>query len=235
MRRAGAAFGLRGKGEEELGRLLVRAWAGLCGAVLQRPAGRRAGSSRRARKSRGAPLTPPSRAALPPSSSCSSCSARAQRLLSYERAADVLFGPDGARGGSSAGGAGGGGAANAALRAAVARLLARLLENLESKARGYKGDAALGAVFMMNNVHYVQWSAEGGAAEALLGRDWLERHKDLVEDWGARYQDITWGPLVALLQVGVCGHTGVRVCLCGGGGTGATRTWWRTGGRDPWT
>lgn len=50
-------------------------------------------------------------------------------------------------------------------------------------------------------VHYVQSSVEGGAAEALLGRPWLERHKDAVEDWGARYQDVTWGPVLALVQV----------------------------------
>ena len=90
--------------------------------------------------------------------------------------------------------------ASATLASALARLLARLLDNLEAKSRAYRNDTALAALFIMNNVHYVQWSAEGGAAEALLGRDWLERHKDLVEDWGARYQEVTWGPLLALLQ-----------------------------------
>jgi hypothetical protein len=132
-----------------------------------------------------------------------------QRLLTYERAAEVLFGGDDVGSiRSSGGGSNAEGSTAAALAAAVSRLMARLLDNLESKSRQYRGDAALGALFMMNNVHYVQWSVEGSAAEALLGRDWLERHKDLVEDWGARYQDLTWGPLLALLQVtgGEHGH-----------------------------
>ncbi|KIZ02022.1 Exocyst complex component 7 [Monoraphidium neglectum] len=125
-----------------------------------------------------------------------------KRLLTYERAAEVLFGGDDVGSiRSSGGGSNAEGSTAAALAAAVSRLMARLLDNLESKSRQYRGDAALGALFMMNNVHYVQWSVEGSAAEALLGRDWLERHKDLVEDWGARYQDLTWGPLLALLQV----------------------------------
>lgn len=124
-----------------------------------------------------------------------------QRLLSYEQAADVLFGGDDTGGRSSGGGSNTEGPTGLALSAAVARLLMRLLDNLESKSRSYKGEPALAALFMMNNVHYVQWSVEGSTAEVLLGRGWLERHKDLVEDWGARYHDITWGPLLALLKV----------------------------------
>ncbi|GBG00340.1 hypothetical protein Rsub_13072 [Raphidocelis subcapitata] len=120
-----------------------------------------------------------------------------KRLLSYEDASGVLFGSD------SDGGWGVEAAASAqsALAAAVSRLLARLLENLEARARGYRGEPALGALFMMNNVHYAQRTVEGSRAERLLGREWVERHKDGVEEWGARYHDITWGPVLGLLQV----------------------------------
>jgi hypothetical protein len=56
---------------------------------------------------------------------------------------------------------------------------------------------------MMNNVHYIQWSVETSpAAVELLGSAWLERHKDLVEEWGAGYHDATWMPLVHMLKVG---------------------------------
>lgn len=115
-----------------------------------------------------------------------------QRLLSYQASSDVLFGGSGSGGGEEA---------RAALAAAVSRLLSRLVENLEAKSRGYRGEPALAALFMMNNVHYLQWSVEGSAALGLLGREWLEAHKDAVEDWGARYQEVAWGPLLALLQV----------------------------------
>ena len=121
------------------------------------------------------------------------CHNTPQRLLSYAHATQVLLG--------SSGGAVPGASA---LAPCVSDLLSKLLGNLEAKARGYR-DPALTALFLMNNVHYVQWSMEGGAAEHLLGRPWLERHKDLVEEWGARYQDITWGPLLALVQVCVAG------------------------------
>jgi exocyst complex protein 7 len=126
-------------------------------------------------------------------------------------------GEHGSRGGGDSSSASNGGStdaaaasatARAALAAAVSRLLARLLDNLEAKSRSYRGEPALSALFMMNNVHYVQWSVEGSTAEELLGRDWLERHKDLVEDWGARYQDVTWGPVLALLQVGTVTRIG---------------------------
>ncbi|KAI8467925.1 MAG: Cullin repeat-like-containing domain protein [Monoraphidium minutum] len=144
-----------------------------------------------------------------------------KRLLANERAAAVLFGggdDDVGRLSSSGGGADSGSeaaaaAAGSSLSGAVSRLLARLLDNLEAKARGYRGEPALAALFMMNNVHYVQWSVEGGPADALLGREWLERHKDAVEDWGARYQDITWGPLLGLLQASalLCPEGGAEV------------------------
>jgi hypothetical protein len=57
--------------------------------------------------------------------------------------------------------------------------------------------------------HTQKASVEGSpGALALLGNAWLERHKDVVEAWGAAYHDATWMPLVALLQV----RWGVFVC-----------------------
>jgi exocyst complex protein 7 len=83
----------------------------------------------------------------------------------------------------------------------VSRLLMQLTENLITKSRAYKADP-LAHLFLMNNVHYVQWSVEGSpAALALMGSEWLERHKDLVEEYGAKYHEGVWMPLVRLLQV----------------------------------
>lgn len=84
---------------------------------------------------------------------------------------------------------------------------ALLCRRFTLQARGYK-NTALSSLFMMNNVHYIQWSVETSpAAVELLGSAWLERHKDLVEEWGAGYHDATWMPLVHMLKVGrgVCG------------------------------
>ncbi|EFJ50648.1 hypothetical protein VOLCADRAFT_103855 [Volvox carteri f. nagariensis] len=46
-------------------------------------------------------------------------------------------------------------------------------------------------------------SAPASAASAslgVLGLAWVERHKDIVEHYGASYQDKTWRPLVAVLE-----------------------------------
>ncbi|KAF8054700.1 EXO70A1 [Scenedesmus sp. PABB004] len=77
----------------------------------------------------------------------------------------------------------------------------KLLGALEGKCRAYRNDA-LGCLFMMNNAHYAAASVEACARRALrlLGRDWLERQKDAVEDWGARYHEATWGPVIARLK-----------------------------------
>eukprot|EP00882_Tetradesmus_deserticola_P008006 GHRQ01008432.1.p1 GENE.GHRQ01008432.1~~GHRQ01008432.1.p1 ORF type:complete len:336 (+),score=196.17 GHRQ01008432.1:785-1792(+) len=144
-----------------------------------------------------------------------------KRLLGYDNAAQVMYGHiseqddnyigdvsawAAAAGGSgdqqhesSSGGKDGSSAARRALSAGIARLLMQLQDNLEAKSRAYKNEA-IAALFMMNNVHYVQWSVESSAALGLLGVEWLERHKDMVEDWGARYHDITWMPIINMLK-----------------------------------
>lgn len=58
---------------------------------------------------------------------------------------------------------------------------------------------ALAALFMMNNVHYMVKTVESSAELMLLGEEWLERHKDRVEEWGAAYQALSWGPLIEAL------------------------------------
>ncbi|WIA09825.1 hypothetical protein OEZ85_009200 [Tetradesmus obliquus] len=147
-----------------------------------------------------------------------------KRLLGYENAAQVMYGDMQEREdnyigdvsgwaaaaaagdeaqqqpGSSGGGADGSSSpARRALAAGIARLLMQLQDNLEAKSRAYKNEA-IAALFMMNNVHYVQWSVEGSAALGLLGGEWLERHKDAVEDWGARYHELTWLPIINMLK-----------------------------------
>jgi hypothetical protein len=122
-----------------------------------------------------------------------------QRLLNYSNAAEVLYGVGPSRT-SDAGGRDADHQPEKHLARGVTHLLMQLINNLETKSRQYK-EQALASLFMMNNVHYVQWSVENSNALALLGQEWLERHKDLVEDFGAKYHDVVWMPLVAMLQV----------------------------------
>ena len=47
------------------------------------------------------------------------------------------------------------------------------------QARAYK-NKALSALFLMNNVHYMVKAVENSTALAVIGEDWIERHKDQV-------------------------------------------------------
>lgn len=51
----------------------------------------------------------------------------------------------------------------------------------------------------MNNVHYMVRAVEGSEALGIVGPDWLEAHRDLVEQAGEQYQALAWGPLLQLL------------------------------------
>ncbi|PNG99711.1 hypothetical protein TSOC_014505, partial [Tetrabaena socialis] len=202
-----------------------------------------------------------------------------KRLFTHSNALTLLFAPNG--GGPSSGDAADAAAsAAAAASSAIMRMLMRLIEvglswyieALEAKARSYKA-AALGHLFLMNNVHYMVWTveqaaaadkqlqrraqaaaeaalaaaaaeseagatrrakrhaaaaaaaaaaedgsdADAGAAAAaaaadldaaaaaanglgVLGLAWVERHKDIVEHYGAAYHEATWQPLIAVLE-----------------------------------
>ena len=122
-----------------------------------------------------------------------------QRLLNDSNAADVLYGAGPGRS-SDGGGRDAEYLSKQHLSQCVATLLRKLIDNLDMKGRQYK-EQALSSLFMMNNVHYVQWSVENSGALGLLGQEWLERHKDLVEECGAKYHDLVWMPLVNMLQV----------------------------------
>lgn len=47
---------------------------------------------------------------------------------------------------------------------------------------------ALAALFLMNNVHYIVKAVESSEALSVVGQDWIERHKDLIEQYGEEYQ-----------------------------------------------
>ena len=48
----------------------------------------------------------------------------------------------------------------------------------------------------MNNVHYIVKAVESSEALSVVGQDWIERHKDLIEQYGEEYQA---GPMCFLL------------------------------------
>ncbi|BDA42170.1 Exocyst complex component EXO70A1 [Coccomyxa sp. Obi] len=139
-----------------------------------------------------------------------------KRLFAYEATIDTLFG-DAENEAAALAAARRGEAADrrrregineataTAVQGAVGHMLRVLLDNLETKARTYK-NKALAALFLMNNVHYIVKAVESSEALSCVGQDWIERHKDLIEQYGEDYQEASWGPLMSLVGEGVNGE-----------------------------
>lgn len=147
-----------------------------------------------------------------------------KRMFQYKNAGPVLFGnasgvslpaaspspdPPPSPGGDATtpeppspggGGDGGGSAMQRAMGVALMRVMMNLLDSLEAKSKSYRSDA-LANLFLMNNLHYMVWTVEKQPqALELLGKEWVERHKDFVEEYGAKYHNVVWLPLVKALK-----------------------------------
>ncbi|KAL0036401.1 hypothetical protein WJX77_006182 [Trebouxia sp. C0004] len=81
----------------------------------------------------------------------------------------------------------------------VLQLLDSLHANLLAKGKTYK-NKALSALFLMNNMHYLVKAVESSPALAVIGEDWIQLHRDQVEQYGEEYQNQSWGPLIALVK-----------------------------------
>lgn len=74
-----------------------------------------------------------------------------------------------------------------------------LIKSCELKAKTYRSKA-LGALFMMNNVHHIVTRVEKSEGMAPVGMEWIEGCKDAVEAFGGEYIDSAWGPLIGIVQ-----------------------------------
>lgn len=68
--------------------------------------------------------------------------------------------------------------------------------------------AALSNFFLMNNVHYMVFTVEVSEALWLLGPDWVERHKDIIESYcaGERQHSTGNGDTFSTLPSYACEH-----------------------------
>jgi len=82
---------------------------------------------------------------------------------------------------------------------AIVACMQALLQALEIKSRGYK-NKALAALFLMNNVHYMVVTVEQSESLSVLGKEWVEKHKDIIDQHGRTYFELVWEPLVQKLQ-----------------------------------
>ncbi|XP_031499625.1 exocyst complex component EXO70A1-like [Nymphaea colorata] len=103
------------------------------------------------------------------------------------------------------------------LASVAMQIMSSLQTNLDGKSKQYR-DPALAEIFLMNNVHYIVRSVRRSEAKDLLGDDWVQRHRKIVQQHANVYKRITWKKIIQSLSVQGLGSLGSS---SGGGSDGA--------------
>ncbi|GJP52517.1 hypothetical protein CLOM_g11620 [Closterium sp. NIES-68] len=77
-------------------------------------------------------------------------------------------------------------------------IFAALHANLERKSQLYR-DAALTPLFLMNNVHRIVDCVQKTELKEVLGEDWIEQQRCMVQQHAASYQRTSWNKIFGLL------------------------------------
>ncbi|KAJ9684999.1 hypothetical protein PVL29_017146 [Vitis rotundifolia] len=80
---------------------------------------------------------------------------------------------------------------NSQLASVTMRIMQALQTNLDGKSKQYK-DPALTHLFLMNNIHYMVRSVRRSEAKDLLGDDWVQRHRRIVQQHANQYKRNAW-------------------------------------------
>ncbi|XP_052198809.1 exocyst complex component EXO70A1-like [Diospyros lotus] len=86
------------------------------------------------------------------------------------------------------------------LAAITTRIMLALQNNLDGKSKQYK-DPALTQLFLMNNIHYIVRSVRRSEAKDLLGDDWVQIHRRIVQQHANQYKRISWSKILQCLTV----------------------------------
>eukprot|EP00271_Cylindrocystis_brebissonii_P002985 TRINITY_DN13727_c0_g1_i1.p1 TRINITY_DN13727_c0_g1~~TRINITY_DN13727_c0_g1_i1.p1 ORF type:complete len:660 (-),score=163.46 TRINITY_DN13727_c0_g1_i1:943-2922(-) len=81
----------------------------------------------------------------------------------------------------------------------TARIVSVLQANLENKSKLYR-DPALTQLFLMNNVHYMVRNFKTAEAKDMLGDDWVQRHRRVVQQHATSYQRAAWNKVLQTLS-----------------------------------
>ncbi|XP_022746416.1 exocyst complex component EXO70A1-like [Durio zibethinus] len=113
--------------------------------------------------------------------------------------------------------------ADAQLTNVTTRIVQVLLTNLDGKSKQYK-DPALTQLFMMNNIHYIVRSVRRSEAKDLLGDDWVQIHRRIVQQHANQYKRISWAKILQCLTIqGAAPSAGGGGLLGGDSGSGVSR------------
>ncbi|KAK9723614.1 hypothetical protein RND81_05G012400 [Saponaria officinalis] len=89
----------------------------------------------------------------------------------------------------------------------TARIMQALQNNLDGKSKQYR-DPALTQLFLMNNIHYIVRSVRRSEAKDLLGDDWVQRHRRIVQQHANQYKRISWSKILQFLTVQAADSSG---------------------------
>uniref|UniRef100_A0A5B6ZVV6 Exocyst subunit Exo70 family protein n=1 Tax=Davidia involucrata TaxID=16924 RepID=A0A5B6ZVV6_DAVIN len=117
-----------------------------------------------------------------------------------------------------------GGETNSQLASVTMQIMQALQTNLDGKSKQYK-DTSLTHLFLMNNIHYMVRSVRRSEAKDLLGDDWVQRHRRIVQQHANQYKRIAWAKILQCLsiQVSTSSAGGSSVGVDGGTSSGVSR------------
>ncbi|PSR98083.1 Exocyst complex component EXO70A1 like [Actinidia chinensis var. chinensis] len=113
---------------------------------------------------------------------------------------------------------------NSQLASVTMRIMQALQTNLDGKSKQHK-DIALTHLFLMNNIHYMVRSVRRSEAKDLLGDDWVQRHRRIVQQHANQYKRIAWAKILQCLSVQglTSSGGGSAVGVDGGNSSGVSR------------
>ncbi|CAD6268348.1 unnamed protein product [Miscanthus lutarioriparius] len=76
--------------------------------------------------------------------------------------------------------------------------------NLNGKSKQYK-DPGLSHIFLMNNLHYMVMFVRRSESNDILGGDWIQRHRKIVQQNANQYKRVAWAKIFQTLSVQVTG------------------------------
>ncbi|XP_020272298.1 exocyst complex component EXO70A1-like isoform X1 [Asparagus officinalis] len=88
---------------------------------------------------------------------------------------------------------------NSQLAIVTMRIMQALQSNLDGKSKQYR-DPALTHLFLMNNIHYMVRSVRRSEAKDLLGDDWVQRHRRVVQQNANQYKRVAWAKILQSLS-----------------------------------
>ncbi|KAF5733673.1 exocyst complex component EXO70A1 [Tripterygium wilfordii] len=107
------------------------------------------------------------------------------------------------------------------LASVTMQIMQALQTNLDGKSKQYK-DPSLTHLFLMNNIHYMVRSVRRSEAKDLLGDDWVQRHRRIVQQHANQYKRNAWAKILQCLSVQGLTSSGGGSSVGGDGGSSSS-------------